>query len=106
MNYYILILEEKVKSFSLVGHGEKCAVSLMLKGYANPLETLTEEIKSLGMLPGQQRRFATFSMWDLIRVISSCTLKRSLKQKWEQNLRLFLLIFKKSSMQGNKQNHL
>ncbi len=31
MNYYILILEEKVKSFALVGHGEKCAVSLMLK---------------------------------------------------------------------------
>lgn len=57
MNYYILILEEKVKSFSLVGHGEKCAVSLMLKGYANPLETLTEGDKVVGYVAGATKTF-------------------------------------------------
>ena len=57
MNYYILILEEKVKSFSLVGHGEKCAVSLMLKGYANPLETLAEGDKVVGYVAGATKTF-------------------------------------------------
>lgn len=31
MNYYILILEEKVKSFSLVGHGESVLFRLCSK---------------------------------------------------------------------------
>lgn len=57
MNYYILILEEKVKSFSLVGHGEKCAVSLMLKGYANPLNTLAEGDKVVGYVAGTAKTF-------------------------------------------------
>lgn len=57
MNYYILILEEKVKSFSLVGHGEKCAVSLMLKGYANPLNTLAEGDKVVGYVAGTVKTF-------------------------------------------------
>lgn len=57
MNYYILILEEKVKSFSLVGHGEKCAVSLMLKGYANPLDTLAEGDKVVGYVAGTAKTF-------------------------------------------------
>lgn len=57
MNYYILILEEKVKSFSLVGYGEKCAVSLMLKGYSNPLETLSEGDKIIGYIAGTVKAF-------------------------------------------------
>lgn len=57
MNYYILILEEKVKSFSLVGHGEKCVVSLMLKGYANPLEPLVEGDKVVGYVAGTVKTF-------------------------------------------------
>lgn len=57
MNYYILILEEKVKSFSLVGHGEKCVVSLLLKGYPNPLDTLTEGDKVVGYVAGTAKTF-------------------------------------------------
>ena len=57
MNYYILVLEEKVKSFSLVGHGESCAVSLLLKGYPNPLEALTEGDKVVGYVAGTTKTF-------------------------------------------------
>ena len=57
MNYYILILEEKVKSFSLVGHGEKCAVSLLLKGYTNPLDALAEGDKVVGYIAGTTKTF-------------------------------------------------
>ncbi|MDY3618386.1 AAA family ATPase [Agathobaculum sp.] len=57
MNCYILILEEKVKAFSLVGHGQKCSVSLMLKGYPDPLDTLVEGDKVVGYVAGTVKTF-------------------------------------------------
>ncbi len=57
MSYFILILEEKIKSFSLVGHGEKCAVSLMLKGNSEPLKSLSEGDKVIGYVAGAARTF-------------------------------------------------
>lgn len=58
MNYYIFILEEKIKSFSLVGHGEKCAVAMMLKGFPNPLNGIVDGDKVVGFVSGNVRRFS------------------------------------------------
>ena len=58
MNYYIFILEEKIKSFSLIGHGEKCAVAMMLKGFPNPLNGIVEGDKVVGFVSGNIRKFS------------------------------------------------
>lgn len=58
MNYYIFILEEKIKSFSLIGHGEKCAVAMMLKGFPNPLNGIVEGDKVVGFASGNVRKFS------------------------------------------------
>lgn len=58
MNYYIFILEEKIKSFSLIGHGEKCAVAMMLKGFPNPLNGIVEGDKVVGFVSGNVRKFS------------------------------------------------
>ena len=58
MNYYIFILEEKIKSFSLVGHGERCAVAMTLKGFPNPLDGIVEGDKVVGFVSGNIRRFS------------------------------------------------
>lgn len=58
MNYYVLVLEEKIKSFSLVGHGEHCAVSLKFKGNTQPLDGVNSGDKVIGYVAGSSKTFS------------------------------------------------
>ena len=57
MKFYVLIVEEKVKAFSLVSCGDKYGFSMSTKGNSNPLEILTNEDKILGFLSGEKQSF-------------------------------------------------
>ena len=58
MNFYVLVLEEKVKSFSLVGSGNKCLVTLQYKGDIEPLEVLRPDDKVIGYVAGSLKMFS------------------------------------------------
>lgn len=58
MNFYVIVLEEKVKSFSLIGHGEKCAVSFQFKGNTHPLDAIHENDRVVGYVAGDLKVFS------------------------------------------------
>lgn len=56
--YYILIVEESIKVFSMVGHGQECKFSFASKGQPHPVELLEEGDKLLGYITNSEKRFA------------------------------------------------
>ena len=56
--YYILIVEESIKSFSVVGHGNECLFTFAAKGQTTPFEILEDGDKIIGYISNDEKRFA------------------------------------------------
>ncbi len=55
---YIMVIEEGIKIFSLIGHGNDCKISFAVKGQTAPLAGLCADDKIVGYLSGNIKRFA------------------------------------------------
>ena len=48
--FYIMIIEEGIKTFSLIGHGNDCKISFAVKGQPMPLVDLCTGDKIVGYI--------------------------------------------------------
>ena len=55
---YIMIIEEGIKTFSLIGHGNDCKISFAVKGQTSPLADLTVGDKIVGYISNNRKMFA------------------------------------------------
>lgn len=55
--YYILIVEESIKAFSVIGHGNECAFTFAAKGQTTPFEILEDGDKIVGYISNEEKRF-------------------------------------------------
>lgn len=56
--YYILIIEEKIRTFSVFGYGEDCNVVLSTKGEPNYFQNLEDGDKVIGFIAGSMNTFS------------------------------------------------
>ena len=56
--FFILIVEESIKVFSMIGHGQECKFSFASKGQPHPVELLEDGDKLLGYISNSEKRFA------------------------------------------------
>ena len=56
--YYVLIVEESIKAFSVVGHGNECLFTFAAKGQTTPFEILEDGDKIIGYISNDEKRFA------------------------------------------------
>lgn len=56
-NYYVLVLEEGIKAFSVVGHGQECKFTFALKGQSEPFSKLEDGDKVIGYISNDVKRF-------------------------------------------------
>ena len=55
--YYILIVEESIKAFSVIGHGNECSFTFAAKGQTTPFEVLEDGDKIVGYISNEEQRF-------------------------------------------------
>lgn len=55
---YIMIIEEGIKTFSLIGHGNDCKISFAVKGQTTPLTDLCAGDKIVGYISNHKKMFA------------------------------------------------
>lgn len=55
---YIMIIEEGIKTFSLIGHGNDCKISFAVKGQTTPLIDLCAGDKIVGYISNNRKMFA------------------------------------------------
>lgn len=55
--YYILIIEESIKAFSVIGHGNECSFTFAAKGQTTPFEVLDDGDKIVGYISNEEKRF-------------------------------------------------
>ena len=55
---YIMIIEEGIKTFSLIGHGNDCKISFAVKGQTTPLTDLRAGDKIVGYISNSKKMFA------------------------------------------------
>lgn len=55
--YYVLVLEEGIKAFSVVGHGQECKFTFALKGQSEPFSNLEDGDKVVGYITNEVKRF-------------------------------------------------
>lgn len=55
---YIMIIEEGIKTFSLIGHGNDCKISFAIKGQTEPLVTLNVGDKIVGYISNNKKMFS------------------------------------------------
>jgi len=55
--YYVLVLEEGIKAFSVVGHGQECKFTFALKGQSEPFSDLEDGDKVIGYISNEVKRF-------------------------------------------------
>ena len=55
---YIMIIEEGIKTFSLIGHGNDCKISFAVKGQTTPLTDLCAGDKIVGYISNNKKMFA------------------------------------------------
>ena len=55
---YIMIIEEGIKTFSLIGHGNDCKISFAVKGQTTPLADLCAGDKIVGYISNNRKMFA------------------------------------------------
>ena len=56
--YYILMIAESIKAFSVIGHGLDFKFSLEAKGQETPFVNLQEGDKVIGYISNDEKRFA------------------------------------------------
>lgn len=56
-NYYILIVEESIKAFSVIGHGNECAFTFTAKGQTTPFDLLQDGDRIIGYISNEEKRF-------------------------------------------------
>ncbi len=55
--YYILVLEEGIKAFSVLGHGQECKYTFALKGQTEPFSDVNEGDKVIGYISNEVKKF-------------------------------------------------
>lgn len=56
--YYILIIEESIKAFSLMGHGNVCEFTFSAKSQTTPFKFLEDNSQIIGYISNNEKRFA------------------------------------------------
>lgn len=56
--YYIMIIEEGIKTFSLIGYGNDCKISFSVKGQTTPLDDLCKGDKIVGYISNNKKMFS------------------------------------------------
>ena len=56
--YYVLIVEESIKAFSMIGHGNEFKFTFAAKGQTTPFEILENGDKIIGYISNDEKRFA------------------------------------------------
>ena len=57
-NYYIYIIEQSIKTFSVIGHGQECQFEFTEKGQNPASEILSDGDKIIGFISNDENRFA------------------------------------------------
>ena len=57
-SYYILIVEQSIKTFSIIGHGQDCKFEFLEKGQNSLFEELNKGDKIIGFISNDEKRFA------------------------------------------------
>lgn len=75
--YYVLIVEESIKAFSVVGHGNECLFTFAAKGQTTPFEILEDGDKIIGYISNDEKRFAYIFSAQKINSENECKLIKS-----------------------------
>lgn len=75
--YYVLIVEESIKAFSVVGHGNECLFTFAAKGQNASFEILEDGDKIIGYISNNEKRFAYIFSAHKINSENECKLIKS-----------------------------